>query len=326
MGLNSGLQPSQRTRLGAGDRQESSPSPSPRRTSTAQGTGGSARHDPIHQLQPREDPHRSAEWEEGSAPLASTACISSLSCTPFKFRPEQHSKGITVADCGTQGNPQLHNKRDRKGCQWGSKDISTFKGCSCSQKTCSGITTVPWVQANSRAPARHSPLPGDFKARTLTGPVQGCCRVRADSSALQSTSPTGHKNAANIPPTTANHLQISLQAQPPRQQLPRVPRQMPPDPQAVEQVVSRHLHLSADFLLGFSRQGLHSGRFPRESFLSPNSQECQFTLMSDEPGLALLLSGEFCSAACLKQQEAACQRQGERFHLFRQNAVPGCPR
>lgn len=142
---------------------------------------GSARHDPIHQLQPRENPHRSAEWEEGSAPLASTACISSLSCTPFKFRPEQHSKGITVADCGMQGNPQLHNKRDRKGCQWGSKDISTFKGCSCSQKTCSGITTVPWVQADSRAPARHSPLPGDFKARTLTGPVQGCCRVRADS-------------------------------------------------------------------------------------------------------------------------------------------------
>lgn len=119
------------------------------------------------------------EREEGSAPLASTACISSLSCTPFKLRPEQHSKGITVVDCGVQGNPQLHNKRDRKGCQRGSKDISTFKGCSCSQKTCSGITTVPWVQADSRAPAGHSPLPGypllqgkDFDRGQLRGAAE----------------------------------------------------------------------------------------------------------------------------------------------------------
>lgn len=178
--MNSVLQPSPRTRLGPGDGQESSSSPSPCRTSPAQGTGqvrGSARHDPIHQLHPRGHPHRGTERKEGSAPLASTACISSLSCTPFKLRPEQHSKGITVVDCGVQGNPQLHNKRDRKGCQHGSKDISSFKGCSCSQKTCSGITTVPWVQADSRAPAGHSPLPRypslqgkDFQQ----GPVQGC--------------------------------------------------------------------------------------------------------------------------------------------------------
>lgn len=150
-------------------------------------------------------------------------------------------------------------------------------------------------------------------------------RFPADSSALQSTSPAGHRNAANTPLTTAIHFQIILQVQCCNPCSPRVPGQMLPETQAVEGVVSRHLHLSAAFLPGFSRQSLHRGRFPRESFLSPNSQECQFTLMSDELRLALLLSGELCSAAGLKQQEAACQRQGERLHLFRRTAVPGCP-
>lgn len=56
---------------------------------------------------------------------------------------------------------------------------------------------------------------------------------------------------------------------------------------------------------------MHSSRFPRESFLSPNSQECQFTLMSDELRLASLPSEELCAAVGLKQQQAARQRQGE---------------
>jgi len=323
--MNSGLQPSLRTRLGPGGGQESSPSPSPCRTSWAQGMGqarASARHDPIHQQQPRGDPHRSLEQQEGSASLANTACISSLSCTPFKFRPEQHSKGITVVDCGVQGNPQLHNKRDRKGCQWGSKDISTFKGCSCSQKTCSGITPVPWVPADSRAPAGHSPWPG-YPALQGKGLPGGCFRGAAEPRQIPwrfLCSAEHQAGAANIARTAENRLGVTLQSavspgHPGR--CSRTPRQ--------RRSLFPGSCTSAASLPSFSRQGLHSRCFPRESLLSPNSQECQFTLLSDELRLALLLSGELCSAAGLKQQEAACQRQGERFLLFRQTALPGCP-
>lgn len=120
----------------------------------------------------------------------------------------------------------------------------------------------------------------------------------------------------------SKHPSNNLQAQPHQQQILGVPGQML---QTLCQWRRLFPGTSTSFLHVSSREGLHSGCFPRESSLSPNSQECQFTLMSDEPGLALLLSGELCSVAGLEQQEAARQCQGERLCLFRQTTVPGCP-
>lgn len=197
-------------------------------------------------------------------------------------------------DCGVQGNTQLHNKRGRKGCQHGSKDIATFKGCSCSQKTCSGITAVPWVQANSRAPARDRLLLGHplLQGKGFHGAGSRALQSQGRSLCSAEQQPAGCRSGANTPLTTANCLQRTLQAQPPPQQLPRVPKQMLLDPQAAQGAVPGTC-TSLLLFSSFSRQGLRSGCFPRERFLSPNSQECQFTLMSDELRLASLLSGSF---------------------------------
>lgn len=73
--------------------------------------------------------------------------------------------------CRVQGNPQLNNKRDQKGCQHGSKDIFYFKRLHLVPKTLFSYHQCSVGPSQEQAPARHRLLLGcpslEGKAKTL---------------------------------------------------------------------------------------------------------------------------------------------------------------
>lgn len=153
-------------------------------------------------------------------------------------------------DCRVQGNTSSTTKGAGKAASMAPRTLLLSKAAAAPKKP----VLVSPLSRGSKPTAGLQQETGSCsgtlccKARAFTGLVHGCCRARGDPSALQSSSPAGCRNGANIPLTTANCLQITLQAQPPQQQLPRVPKQMLPGPQAAQGDVSRHLHLPGAFL------------------------------------------------------------------------------